>query len=324
MNAFVIGGSGFIGSRLVSRLLGGGRSGVYIYDKNMSHQFPKITIIGDIRSQINCNELNLEGAVLFNLAAEHRDDVSPLSLYRDVNVGGAENVCDFARESGVSKIIFTSSVAVYGFAPINTDESGLISPFNEYGKTKWEAEEIYKKWQAEMPSERTLVIIRPTVVFGEGNRGNVFNLLRKISSKSFIMIGNGLNRKSIAYVENVAAFLEYSMTFNPGIHIFNYVDKPDMTMNLLIQNVRHLLGKSQKINFRLPFNIALIIAFGFDIVASLTGKKFAISAIRVKKFCSNSLYESAVDETGFIAPIPILTALERVVRFEFLEVHEGE
>jgi nucleoside-diphosphate-sugar epimerase len=70
-------------------------------------------------------------------------------------------------------IIFTSTVAVYGFAKIGTEESGKIAPFNDYGRTKYEAEEVFKAWQAEAPEERTLVIIRPTVVFGEQNRGNV-------------------------------------------------------------------------------------------------------------------------------------------------------
>lgn len=319
MKSFVIGGSGFIGTRLVSRLMQGEKKNVYIFDKAMSVQFPEITIIGDVRSKINCNNLDLSGAILFNLAAEHRDDVTPLSLYNDVNVIGAKNVCAFANESGISKIIFTSSVAVYGFAPINTDESGLIAPFNEYGRTKWEAEEVYKKWQAEKPSERALLIIRPTVVFGEGNRGNVFNLLKKISYKSFIMIGNGRNRKSIAYVENIAAFLEYGMDFNPGIHIYNYVDKPDMTMNDLVHRVSNFLEKKHRTNFRMPFNLALIIAYGFDLVAKATGRKFSISVIRVKKFCSDSLYQSAVSKTGFIAPVPILKALERVIRFEFFK-----
>ena len=50
--------------------------------------------------------------------------------------------------------------------------AGHFLPFNAYGKTKLEAENIYRAWAAEDPL-RTLVIVRPTVIFGEGNRGNV-------------------------------------------------------------------------------------------------------------------------------------------------------
>ena len=167
-------------------------------------------------------------------------------------------------------IIFTSSVAVYGFAPINTDESGQIAPFNNYGRTKFEAEQVYKAWQAEAPDARTLVIVRPTVAFGEQNRGNVYNLLRQIASGRFVMVGDGRNRKSMAYVENVAAFLQYAVGFKPGVHIYNYIDKPDSTMNELVGTVNRMLGKPEQIGLRLPFAVGYAIGKCFDALAAVT------------------------------------------------------
>jgi len=176
----IIGGSGFIGTRLSKRLQDAG-TGFSIQDKEPSHTFPNLAQQVDVRSLDDLRSTLSEGGVIVNLAAEHRDDVRPLSLYQEVNVGGAQNICTVAREKGVKTILFTSTVAVYGFAPIGTDESGLIAPFNEYGRTKYEAEQVFKAWQAEEPDERTLVIVRPTVIFGEQNRGNVYNLLRQIA-----------------------------------------------------------------------------------------------------------------------------------------------
>lgn len=221
-------------------------------------------------------------------------------------------------------IIFTSTVAVYGFAPIGTDESGKIAPFNDYGRTKYEAEQVFKAWQAEAPTERTLVIIRPTVVFGEQNRGNVYNLLRQIASGKFVMVGSGENRKSMAYVENVAAFIEYSMSFKPGVHIYNFIDKPDFTMNQLVCSVKLMLGKGEKIGLRLPYALGYAIGKGFDLVAAITGKRFPISSIRVKNFCANSVYNTAIDQTGFVPPVPLAQALEQTIRHEFIERHDDE
>jgi hypothetical protein len=48
------------------------------------------------------------------------------------------------------------------------------------------------------------------------------------------------------------------------------------------------------------------------------------SAIRVKKFCINSVYNTAIDNTGFIPPVTLKQALERTVRYEFIESHESE
>ena len=229
----VLGGSGFIGSALTRRLSKLGSYSFQIIDKNPSLFFSNKTRIADVRNLSQLEESIPNNAHMINLAAEHQDDVFPLNLYHDVNVMGAVNVCKVARKKNVKTIIFTSSVAVYGFADIGTSESGKVAPFNEYGRTKYEAELVYKAWQAESPDDRTLVIIRPTVVFGEGNRGNVFKLLKQIASGKFVMVGSGLNRKSMAYVENVAAFLEFALTFKPGTHVYNYIDKPDSNMNEL-------------------------------------------------------------------------------------------
>ena len=321
---FVIGGSGFIGTRLIQRLCSEQREGVRIYDKAPSIKFSDLAKLGDVRSPDQLRQSMPDNSIIVHLAAEHRDDVRPLSLYDEVNIGGAENVCTVAREKKVKTIIFTSSVAVYGFAPIGTDESGEFLPFNDYGRTKLEAELVFKAWQAEAPEERTLVIIRPTVVFGEQNRGNVYNLLRQIESGKFIMVGHGQNRKSMAYVENVAAFVEYSMNFKPGVHIYNFIDKPDFTMNQLVISVKRTLGRSEKIGLRLPFVLGYAIGKGFDLVTSITGKRFAISSVRVKKFCANSVYNTAIDNTGFIPPVPLTQALERTIRHEFLEKHVDE
>jgi nucleoside-diphosphate-sugar epimerase len=224
----------------------------------------------------------------------------------------------------VSVIVFTSSVAVYGFAPIGTDETGSISPFNDYGRTKFEAEKVYCAWQREAPSRRSLVIIRPTVVFGERNRGNVYNLIKFISSRNFVMVGSGSNRKSIAYVENVAAFIEHSLSFGPGIHLYNYVDKPDFTMNDLVARVRVLFGRSRSFGVRLPYRVGFLIGRAFDLVAAASGLRFAISSIRIRKFCSDSVYGTSVGVSGFEPPVGLEEALERTVRRDFIDSESQE
>lgn len=323
MKIKIVGGSGFIGSRICWRLANKGIA-FEILDKEMSASYPKEVALTDIRDIAALEKNIVDGSVLINLAAEHRDDVFPLSLYDDVNVQGTKNICLVANKKNIQTIIFTSSVAVYGFAPLGTNESGKIAPFNDYGRTKWEAEQVYKAWQAEDPENRTLVIVRPTVVFGERNRGNVFNLLRQIASGRFVMVGDGLNRKSMAYVENVAAFLEYSMSFKPGVHIYNYIDKPDFSMNQLVGHVNKLLGRSSEIKFRMPYFVGLSIGKVFDLIAKLSGRKFPISSIRVKKFCANSVYESAISQTGFVPPVNLMDAIEKTVRYEFIEDHHHE
>ena len=313
----IIGGSGFIGTCLCRRLNKSHGEKVRIIDINSSDQFSEKVKIADVRSVKQLREVLTEGAAIINLAAVHRDDVTPRSLYDKVNVEGARNICEVARGKSINKIIFTSSVAVYGFAPVGTDESGTIAPFNDYGRTKHEAEQIFKAWQAEDPAARTLVIIRPTVVFGEGNRGNVYNLLNQISSGLFVMIGSGENRKSMAYVENVAAFIEHTLSLPSGLHIFNYVDKPDYSMNELVVKVNRALHKPQKTELRIPYLLGHLCGKLFDLASIVTGKSFVVSSIRIKKFCSDSVYNCSNDTGNFIPPYSLENALYRTIRHEF-------
>ena len=133
-----------------------------------------------------------------------------------------------------------------------------------------------------------------------------------------------MNVKSMAYVENVAAFIEYSLKIGPGIHIYNYIDKPDFDMNTLVKIVYRALGRNDQIKFRLPYAVGYGIGKIFDFVAIVTGKKFPISSIRVKKFCSNSSFETSVAQTGFIPPVSIYDGLMKTIEYEFINKHNGE
>jgi nucleoside-diphosphate-sugar epimerase len=317
MNIALIGGSGFVGTRLCKRLLDAGHE-VRILDKNDSISYPQLRVEADVRD-IESLVKNLSGIeIVINLAAEHRDDVSPKSLYDDVNVTGAENVCIACTQMGIKKIIFTSSVAVYGFAPLGTDETGKINYFNDYGRTKWLAEEKYRNWLKES-SDHSLTIIRPTVIFGEQNRGNVYNLLKQIASGLFPMVGNGKNLKSMAYVENVAAFIEHCLSNTEGEHLFNYIDKPDFDMNTLVGEIHKTLGKEKKL-FHWPYWLGLFGGYCFDVLALITRKKLAISSIRVKKFCADTLFNAEnIKKTNFIPPVSLKEGLRKTIQYEFVD-----
>jgi GlcNAc-P-P-Und epimerase len=310
----IIGGAGFLGSRLTARL-NEGKIFSNSYDIN-SESNPSIYL--DVENIMSLDQI-ANADVIINLAAVHRDDIRPLSRYDDVNVQGSVNICKAARKHGINKIIFTSSVAIYGFAPADTDESGKPNYFNNYGRTKYLAEQVYKEWQAEDPEKRTLVIVRPTVIFGEGNRGNVFNLLKQVASRRFVMFGNGKNRKSMAYVENVAAFLEYSLSFKPGLHIYNYIDKPDFDMNTLVSEARKSLFAKNNVGLRLPAFLGMAIGYFADVVTKLTDKTLPVSSIRVKKFMGTTQFASSVSKTDFVPPVSLEEGLARTLRYEFLE-----
>lgn len=313
----LIGASGFVGTRLIDIL---GEANCINIDKNESVFFSHITKKHNICNDGLGNIIPKDTETVVLLAAEHRDDVSPTSLYYDVNVQGTKNVLTAMEAIGINKIIFTSSVAVYGLNKSNPDENHPVDPFNHYGKSKYQAEEVLLRWYNESPDTRSLVIIRPTVIFGERNRGNVYNLLRQMAGGRFVMIGKGSNRKSMAYVGNVAAFIKHELhNIRPGYKLYNYIDKPDYSMNELIAQVNKSLGKITP-SIRLPYWLGYIGGLGFDLLSAISGKKYAISAIRVKKFCATTQFEAKVAHgSGFSAPFSLGEGLNKTIKYEFID-----
>ena len=313
MTITIIGGDGFLGRRLRTRLAGD-RLGDDVCV--VGRRPPAADVrhaVADVRDVDALTAAVPRGAVVVNLAAEHRDDVEPVDRYHEVNVDGARNVCAAARRRGVRRIVFASSVAVYGAAQ-DTSEGASCQPEGAYGASKLAAENAYRQWQAESPDERALVIVRPAPVFGEGGAGNVASLMGRIASPRFVMIGDGRNLKSLAYVDNVAAFLAFGLGLPEGVHVYNYVDKPDLTTAALVALVRRELDLPANDPVRIPYPIALVAGALLDAVARLTGRGFAVTAARVRRFCTTTVYETSVGETGFVAPVPLAEALRRTAR----------
>lgn len=315
----IIGGSGFIGRALVDALMAAGQP-VRIIDREGPHgtgdRVPAVR--ADVRDRVALTEALTDCSMLYNLAAEHRDDVRPESLYDEVNVTGAANTCAAAEANGIEQIVFTSSVAIYGNADHELDESAPVRPFNAYGRTKLAAEQTFQAWAARDP-RRSLTIVRPTVVFGPGNRGNVYELLTQIAGGRSIIIGDGRNRKSMAYVENVTGFLAHARTFGPGVHVYNYADKPDLDMNQLVALANEAFGRAGTPR-HVPYALGLAGGYAFDLASSLLRRSFRISAVRVRKYCANTQFTNRrALATGFVPSWSLEDALIKTIRHDFAE-----
>lgn len=316
MRITLIGASGFVGTRLIDLLKVDHQ--IKNIDIQSSHFFQEYTVTGDVRDFNSINGLLTETDLVVLLAAQHRDDVTPTSLYYDTNVEGMKNVLKAMECNGVKRMVFFSSVAIYGLNKDNPDENTPADPFNHYGKSKWQAEQVLQEWY-KTHNDWNIDIIRPTVIFGERNRGNVYNLLHQLSTGRFLKIGNGRNVKSMAYVGNVIAFVKYMIeNVTEGYNIFNYIDKPDFNMNQLTELVCSKLGKKiPAISF--PYWIGMAGGYFFDFISFISRKKLEISSVRVKKYCSTTQYDSTkVHNTGFVPPFTLEQGLTRTLEFEFI------
>jgi GlcNAc-P-P-Und epimerase len=138
------------------------------------------------------------------------------------------------------------------------------------------------------------------------------------------MVGNGINRKSMAYVGNIVTFIKYNIeNHTSGVNIYNYVDKPDLTMSELVSQLEISLSKKLP-SLGLPYWMGMLGAFGFDILSFLTKKKFAVSSIRVRKFCATTQFDAEkVHKSGFVAPYNLSEGLDRTLQYEFIKKHDN-
>lgn len=316
MKVCIIGGSGFVGTELIYLLRG--NHTLLNVDKRPSSTFDSISKIADIRDKKCLPELLKNQDVVILLAAEHRDDVTPTSLYYDVNVQGMKNVLEAMEANGIRKIIFTSTVALYGLNQESApSEKSVAKPFNHYGESKFQAEKLLYKW-IEGDDSRQALVLRPTVIFGLNNRGNVYNLLKQIYNGKFLMIGSGNNQKSMAYVKNVVSFIESRLEKKfEGLEVYNYADKPDFSMNELVDQIYRYKGGKIPI-LRIPYIFGILLGYFFDVLSYVLHRKLSISSIRVKKFCAISkINADKVHQSGFIPPYTLHEAINKTLKEEF-------
>jgi len=136
------------------------------------------------------------------------------------------------------------------------------------------------------------------------------------------MIGDGENKKSMAYVENVAMFIKNCLVNKKkGCNTFNYVDKPDLSMKELVSIIEtkmNIFLPKQKI----PYWLGLMGGYVFDFISYISNKKTSITSVRVKKFCATTQFNSDKANDLFKVPYSLDEGLIRTLEHEFINTKD--
>lgn len=285
MKIFLTGGSGFIGTHFRRALEG--KDVVYYDLRDPQYPSSHTYIKGDIRDKAAVMEAMKGCDVVIHLAAIWDDFSADDSEYFSTNVDGTQVLIEVAKHYGIKTFVNYSSVSVYGYIQEATVETTPHKPENAYGHSKSQAEDLFPIWIKEDPSV-SILHIRPSVVFGELNYGNIYRLVNQIHSGFHFNIARGNALKSISYVENlVDATLFLMDKMKPGIDAYNYADKPHMNGIEIGNIIATAMNKSKP--WVIPYPMAIAMAIPFDILIKITGKNLPISSMRVKKFCTQTL-----------------------------------
>lgn len=294
MNYIVFGGSGFIGTHLIHLLKSEcvkpgdkiydldivmpGEEGVVpgIVEKNDGVEYIRL----DVRKPIEFDFEPTADDVIFNLAAVHRTPGHPDHEYFETNIRGAENVTAFAEKYGINKILFTSSIAPYGAAEELKEETTLPTPNTPYGISKLVAEKIHQMWQVK-DGKRELTIVRPGIVYGKGEHGNMTRLYKGMKGHYFMYTGRKDTIKACIYVKELVLFFKYRMLDNsfPGTDVFNCTFEPAYNIEQICETMKKATG----LKYRVPLIPAGLLMTAATILGPIGGKKVGIHPARVKK-----------------------------------------
>lgn len=143
--------------------------------------------------------------------------------------------------------------------------------------------------------------------------------MKQIAGGKFAMVGKGENKKSMAYVGNIVTFIKFLIeNKQEGYNVYNYIDKPDFTMNELVAHVSIVLNRHIPAT-HFPYWLGMAGGYCFDMLAWILRKKLTVSSVRVKKFCATTQFDaSKVGASGFRAPYTLGEGLARTLEFEFV------
>ena len=308
MKYILIGGSGFIGQHFQEVLKDDILINLDINSGINNNQFQFCDINMEIKPSLDLS--SQEAITVIHLAAVHFDFQKSYYL---TNVNGTKNVLDWiSKEPNITNYVFFSSVATYGDAEEEKDENAPQNPYNDYGKSKLEAEKLILSWSKKNRNTR-IIVVRPAVVFGEYNFGNVFNFLKQIISGLFAIIGNGQNIKSIAYAPNLVNSVIYAVNkISSELFIYNYSDYPQLSVEQQSKTLSLLSGKRRPI--KIPLLLTKFITVPIDFLERILGKDLKINSMRVKKFTISTYFNSdLIRNEGYTQKYSIEDSYKRTI-----------
>jgi len=312
----LFGGTGFIGTHFAAHLLTTGAvEQIFLADLRPTvpamwprklqpaYQEGRVRFCQlDVRQPIIHAELPAQADLIVNLAAVHREPGHEPHEYFATNLPGAEHVCTWAEQVDCQQIIFTSSIAPYGPTEEQKSENSLPVPISPYGASKLAAEKIHLGWQRAGKGRR-LLIVRPGVVFGPGEGGNLSRMVRAVLGRYFFYMGNRQTRKAGGYVKELCHALAWMMEWQEkngvGTALFNFTMDPAPTVEEYVEAICRVAGV-QRFVPSMPYPLLLGASYPIAAISRPLGIHQPISPVRIRKLVrSNNIVPDFLRKAGY-------------------------
>ena len=306
MNITITGGTGFIGSRLALKSRKMEHSVVVLGQVNTPAEEANLeelkaanirVILGAVTDRESVTESVAGSDIVFHLAAAQHEANVPDQHFRDVNVEGTRRIIEASIHSGVKRFVYGSTIGVYGFAlDGKIDEQSPQRPDNIYGVTKAEAEKLVLDYAEKIP----VTIIRISETYGPGDR-RLLKLYKAIEKRMFFMIGNGLNKHQLIYVDDLIDGLYAAASSENAVgEIFVLAGREVVTTNEMTQAISSALDIPLR-KFRAPLWFFMLAAVVMETLLKPLGIQPPLHRRRMDFFRKSFYFsrQTVVEKLGF-------------------------
>jgi len=255
--------------------------------------------------------------VIFHLAGKAHvlsNDYHDDEEYFQINLAATRKLLQAAKAAGVRRFVYFSSVKAMGEdSDLCLDETCTLLPKGMYGRSKLMAEELvlHGDYVAEP------VVIRPTMVYGNSERGNLSKMIRGIRAGKFPPLSETSNRRSMVHVDDLvqAAILAAEDVKAVG-KIYIVTDGQSYSTRRMYEWICEALHKPLP-GWHLPCWVLKLLAISGDIIGSLSGRRFVFDSDALEKLTGSAFYSSASieSELGFKANRSLKESLPDIVQY---------
>ncbi|MFQ5788220.1 MAG: NAD-dependent epimerase/dehydratase family protein [Thermodesulfobacteriota bacterium] len=297
MKAAITGGTGFIGTRLVRKLVENGYD-VKCLVRKTSNVEPLNNLgvelcYGDLADPKSLVELTKDGDVIFHLAAMVSDWGPKDEFYKN-NVNATRTLLKASKDSGVKRFIHMSTSTVIWKSDFweihNLEDIEETFPYPEnyndfYNETKAEAEKLVIKFYDETGLET--IVLRPSNVWGAGDRVILPRIIMAAKKGMLFPMGSGRRWVSPCHVDNlIHALILTAEINNKGGNIYFINDGKKIEHMEFLSKLLNTVGMEWSPKFSIPYSLAYGLAYLMEIVFKLINSKnppvltrFAVAAL---------------------------------------------
>ena len=330
MNILITGSNGFVGSNLMWKLEEEGHQviGIDISDQ-CDYKKHSETMIGDIRSLKELNKVsdtylkkyNSPIDLIIHCAAAKNDFGISHAEYYSHNKYGTKTLISFANQQNINKMIYFSSVGVFGHPQGEANEDFPYKPDSAYGASKLAGELLCIKWQQENP-KRELVVLRPAAIFVFFNITNTYKLIDTLHRRPYLTIGEGNHIKTIVSIYTVIDMTCFAIQqLKPGFEHYNCIDEPYLTLKELMELICSNPGFKMP-RIKIPLKAAIGIGYLFDIPAKLFSIDIPVNSDRMRKLGTATYFTAEkAKKAGFIQRVPLKDSIVEMCNW-YLSLNE--